>query len=367
MPSADTDEAVRQLTGACYLALRTGETKHLPLQPSVEVLERSGLAGMHANLCHRFGLPTDRVTMIRGMQLAAINQSRWNALARLLASLDSEDGIQPVLFKGGALHARWPQLRDLRAMSDYDLIVPQCQAAALRAALLRHGFSATPSGSWLSRRLSKAWMACRGSGDAYQNLDVHARVTEPPVCASLTRGILETTTSASGIRVPCIEDCICMIALHIVRSGMHRPLREYIDLLWYADELDEHGWQSLHARAARHQLLPALFLSFRQARHCLALDELAPSRAESLGVRIDWLTSSIGPVRKRLLDWLAAPDYPLHPVEWRNHPLFRRSMILGAGTSSAWRVGIAFLVYGLARVLDRFAGGERIGGDQSAR
>ena len=119
------DDAIRMLAGGCYLALRSSDATHLPLQPDADVLDRSGLAGMHANLCLQLGVATDRATLIRGMQLSAVNTSRWNALANLLASLESEDGIAPVLFKGGALHARWPQMRELRAMADYDLIVPQ--------------------------------------------------------------------------------------------------------------------------------------------------------------------------------------------------------------------------------------------------
>ena len=351
-PSDSPDDAVRRLAGGCYLALRTGNAAHLPLQPDAGVLDRSGLAGMHANLCQHLGVASDRATLIRGMQLSAVNTSRWNALASLLASLESEEGIAPVLFKGGALHARWPLMRELRAMADYDLIVPQEQANALREALARRGFTSTSPGSWLTRRLAKGWMACKGSGNAYQNLDVHARVTEPPVCISLTGDILGTDARASGIRVPGIEDCVCMIALHVVRSGMHRPLREYIDLLWYVDELGDAGWQSLRARAKRHRLLPALFLSLRQARYCLALDELAPDRAASLDARIAQIESDVGVVRRRMIDWLAPPDYPLHPVTSRDRPMFRRSLILGTGTSSAWRVAAAFMLYGASRLGD---------------
>ena len=350
------DDAIRMLAGGCYLALRSGDATHLPLQPDADVLDRSGLAGMHANLCLQLGVATDRATLIRGMQLSAVNTSRWNALASLLASLESEDGIAPVLFKGGALHARWPQMRELRAMADYDLIVPQHQAAALRDALSRRGFASTSPGSWLTRRLAKGWMACKGSGNAYQNLDVHARVTEPPVCSSLTREILGSEQRASGIRVPGIEDCVCMIALHVVRSGMHRPLREYIDLLWYVDQLDDAGWRSLRGRAARHRLTPALFLSLRQARHCLALDALAPDRAAALATRIAEVESDVDRVRRRMIDWLAPADYPLHPVASRNRPMFRRSLILGAGTSSAWRVVAAFLLYGASRLGDALTG-----------
>ena len=357
-PSDAMDDAVRRLAGGCYLALRTGDAAHLPLRPPADVLERSGLAGMHANLCQHLGVATDRATLIRGMQLSAVNTSRWNALASLLASLESDDAIAPVLFKGGALHARWPLMRELRAMADYDLIVPQHQAAALRDALARRGFTSESPGSWLTRRLAKGWMACKGSGNAYQNLDVHARVTEPPVCNSLTADMLATSARASGVRVPGIEDCVCMIALHVVRSGMHRPLREYIDLLFYVEELDEAGWQSLRSRARRHQLLPALFLSLRQARHCLGLDELAPGRAASLGARIAQLESDVGALRRRAIDWLAPPDYPLHPVASRERPIFRRSLILGAGTGSAWRVAAAFALYGASRLGDALSVGQ---------
>jgi hypothetical protein len=268
------------------------------------------------------------------------------------------EGIEPVLFKGGALHARWPRMRELRALFDHDLIAPQSDVQRLRDLLARQGFQTLPAGSRLTQRLSKGWMVWKGSGFSYQNLDIHARVTEPPVCASLTDSILATRERCDGVRVPDLEDSVCMIALHIVRSGMHRPLREYMDLLWYVDGMDQAQWQGVLLRARRHHLLPALFLSMRQAMHCLALEQLAPERAAVLAARNVALAASIGSMRMRALDWLAPPDYPLHPITGRDHPLFRRSVILGAGTGSAWRVCAAFAAYGLARLGDAVTGGK---------
>ncbi|RZI85383.1 MAG: hypothetical protein EOP38_05200 [Rubrivivax sp.] len=349
----DSDDAIRQLAGNCYLALRTRDARHLAQVPDAVTLVRSGLAGMYANLSVHLGLETDRSTLIRGMQLAAVNASRWHALSGMLAPLRRE-GFEPVLFKGGVLHARWPLLRELRAMADYDLIVHQDQAEALRVALGTRGFISSQAGSALSQRLSKGWMLCRGSGHAYENIDIHARVTEPPVCSSLTKSILASNERVDGIRVPDIEDSVCMIALHIVRSGMHRPLREYIDLLWYVDEMDDKRWQALVARARLHDLIPALFLSLRQAVFCLALDTLAPMRADVLHGRVGGLGQEIGALRMRAIDWLAPRDYPLHPIAARNRPVFRRSLILGAGTSCMWRVATAFLLYGASRLCDHF-------------
>jgi len=356
---------MRRLAGNCYLALRTQDGRYLSPAPTTEALRHSGLAGMYANLCARLDVAIDKRIAINGMQLSLANGNRWHALTHLLASLQ-EHNIEPVLFKGGVLHARWPVMRDLRTLADYDLIVPLGQLETLQAKLARDGFDHMPAASWLVRRLTKGSMVWKGDGLEHQNLDIHAHVTEPPVCSSLTRSILASNERAEGIRIPDLEDCVCMIALHIVRSGMYRPLREYIDLMWYLDGMDEAGWQALHSRAARHHLLPALFLSLRQARYCLALDTLAPDRAESLGRRIVQLGSDISALRMRALDWLAPPDYPMRPIESRNHPAFRRSFALGAGTSSAWRVCAAFLSYGAARVADRLTGGDRIGGNSSA-
>ncbi|MFA7486668.1 MAG: nucleotidyltransferase family protein [Lysobacteraceae bacterium] len=348
------DDAIRHLAGSCYLALREEDGGHLDPSPPADVLEASGLSGMHANLCVRLGVPDTRApsAIVRGMQLSATNAYRWDALTALLATL-AEKGIEPVLFKGGALHARWPELRDLRAMADYDLIIEQARLGRLRTELARLGFEAELLGSTLTQRLNKGSAVYKGAGFQHQNLDIHARVTEPPVCSSLTRSILSSTERASGVRVPDIEDCVCMIALHIVRSGMSRPLCEYIDLLWYVDGMHEAQWESVCRRARRHHLLPALFLALRQALYCLALDELAAQRARALCARLSTLEAALGPIRRRALDWLAPPDYPLHPVVSRNRPAFRRSFILGAGTSSLWRVGVAFVIYGATRIVDR--------------
>lgn len=355
-PAASEDQALRRLAGGCFLALKHGNGDLLPATCDAALLARSGLAGLYGNLCRRFGVRCSREAVVAGMQLSARNGVFWQALQELLAGLAAA-GIEPVLFKGGAVHARWPALRDLRALADYDLIVPQAEVGRVRALLEQQGFTAPDPGSRLTRRLSKGWMECKGEGLRHQNYDIHARVTEPPVCASLTRSLLASSERAEGIRIPDIPDCVAMIALHVVRSGMYRPLQEYIDLLWYTEELDEAAWALVTARANRHQLMPALFLSLRQAIHCLALDELAPERARRLGERLKALEAGIGPIRRRGLDWLAPANYPLHPVASRNHPLFRRSLILGFGTSSSWRVAAAFIGYGAARAFDWASGG----------
>lgn len=364
VPANPADEALRQFAGNCYLALQTRDRHYLTNTPEADTLRRSGLAGMYVNLCERLGVALDKSMVIHGMQLSLANENRWQGLVRLLASLHV-DGIEPVLFKGGVLHARWPDMRGLRALSDYDLIVPGAQLDALQARLAQDGYDRLPDASWLTRRLIKGSMVWKGDGLDHHNMDIHAHVTEPPVCASLTRSILATELRAEGVRIPDLEDCVCMIALHIVRSGMHRPLREYIDLLWYVDGMDEAQWRVVVERAGRHDLLPALFLSLRQAVYCLALETLDPARAEALKARIAELRRTLGPLRLRMLDWLAAPDYPLHPVESRNRPVFRRSVILSAGTSCLWRVGVAFLSYGAVRVLDHLSGRERIAGGRT--
>ncbi len=351
----ESEHAIRRLAGACYLAMRTNDGQYLRNPPSHEIFAASGLAGTYANLCRRLGIQVTHDLAIQGLRLSATNNARWQALVSLLGRLRTES-LEPIVFKGGAMHARWPEMRDIRALFDYDLIVPQADISALRASLSRQGFQSPNLGSWLTQQLDKGSMVWKGTGIQYQNLDIHARFTEAPVCTSLTRSILDTSDRAGDIRIPDIEDCICMIALHIVRSGMARPLREYIDLLWYVDDLDDAQWQSVHARARRHQLVPALFLSLRQTLFCLALEELDHTRAGRLVRKIDALKQEIGELRMRALDWLAPHDYPLHPNEARNKPLFRRSFILGTGTSSGWRVALAFLIYGTSRCIDKLTG-----------
>lgn len=348
-----THETLRRVAGACYLAMHTGSGAALAAQPapSESLLEAAELSATWANLCDRFGLPQPRSLALHGLAFAAANAARWRALNALLDALRARD-VHPVLFKGGAIHARWPELRLIRAMGDYDLIVPQAQLDTLVAHLRADGFEIIGSDSAWTHRLNKAITLRKGEGLAAQLLDIHARVTEPPVCASLTRSILASDEQAHGVRVPSMEDCVCMIALHIVRSGMARPLREYIDLLWYVDEMPDAQWLAVVERAKQHQLLPALFLSLRQAVHCLALDELAPERAAALRARIAVLERQLSRLRLRLLDWLAPADYPLHPIQKRNHPVFRRSLILGSGTSSLWRVAVAFVLYGTSRLAE---------------
>jgi hypothetical protein len=350
--SAD-EQAIRDVAGACYLALISEDPAFLLPEPSDRVLEQSGLAGIYANLCVRHGVAISRRKVIFGLQLSSVNAFRWLELRKLMSAAAS-GGIDPVLFKGGAMHARWPQMRELRALADYDLIVPLAQLEDFRSLAGRRDFTVPPNGSWLTRRLSKGAMVWKGNALSYQNLDIHAHVTEPPVCSSLTRSILRTTERIDGVRIPDTLDCVCMIALHVVRSGMYRPLQEYLDLLWYVDRMDDAEWEMLLKRARQHQLLPALFLSLRQAIFCVAIEELAPERAASLSQRVVQVATSVGRVRKWLIDWLAPEDYPLHPIESRNHPGFRRSLILGAGTSSLWRVIAAFLAYGTARLVDGF-------------
>lgn len=362
-PAHECDQdltAIRRAAGACYLALRTESSAPLAAIGEVpeELLARFALDGTFANLCVRHQLACSQGLVIRGMELAGANTLRWRALEGL-AGILHEKGFDPVLFKGGVIHARWPELRDIRALQDYDLIVPQSQLDSLLALLASEGFEILDAGSALTHRLTKAVTVRKGSGLRFQMLDIHARVTEPPVCLSLTRSILATTERASGFRVPDIPDCVCMIALHVVRSGMYRPLREYIDLLWYVDGMTQDQWAAIVARAQLHHLLPALFLSLRQALYCLALEELDPPRAHALQARIRQLETRLGRLRIHLLGWLAPPDYPLHPNQRRNRPAFRRSLILGAGTSSLWRVIATFCLYGSSRLTEKLWLGDR--------
>ena len=132
--TAFLDEATRRIAGGCYLALRTGDRRHLSIAAEAAALECSGLAGMRANLCIRHGIDVTRHDAIQGLQLSATNKFRWEATRQLLETL-AVDGIEPVLFKGGALHVRWPEMRDVRAMFDYDLIVPQDEVERLRTLL----------------------------------------------------------------------------------------------------------------------------------------------------------------------------------------------------------------------------------------
>jgi len=333
--------------------MASGDPAWLDAQPSADSMRRSGLGATWANLRARHGMQAPREAAMAGMQLSAGIARRWECLQDTVAAA-REAGFSPVLFKGGAIHARWPETRETRPLSDYDLIVPQAQVAAFRAFLARCGFRSPIVGSRLTQRLSKGWMVWRGEGASYENLDIHARVTEPPVCASLTRTILATRETRDGIRVPDPHDSACMIALHVARSGMHRPLHEYLDLLRYVDGMAEADWHRLCARARDHQLRPALFAALRQALHCLALRELDPPRAAALETRIDALGRDIGALRRRALDRVAPPDHPLHPDPAQDRPLVRRSLVLWAATESSGRVMAAFVLYGGARLLDRF-------------
>ena len=359
--SAD-DDGVRRLAGACYLAMASGDPAWLHALPSVDSMQRSGLGATWANLRARHGMQAPREAAMAGMHLSAGIARRWERLRETLASARTA-GFSPVLFKGGAIHARWPETRETRPLSDYDLIVPQAEADAFRAFLARRGFRSPPMGSRLTRWLSKGWMVWRGEGPTYENLDIHARVTEPPMCTSLTRSILGSRESRDGLRIPDAHDSACMIALHVARSGMHRPLHEYLDLLRFVDGMADADWLALQERARRHHLRPALFAALRQALHCLALRELDPARAAALEARIDALGRRIGALRRHALDRIAAPDHPLHPAPAQDRPLVRRSLVFWAGTESSGRVMAAFVLYGGARLLDRFPGASTPAGE----
>ncbi len=343
---------VFRLVGGCFLALRDGTSVQLPENVPPAVLEASGLAAMYGALCARFGLNADSECIAAGMMLRATNEKRWSGLQQILGSL-REVGINPVVFKGGALVARWPGLLATRPMDDFDLLVPQAQLRSLRRFLIGDGFREDNEHTPISHWLSKGALVWRGEGIAHQNLDIHSRVTESPACRSLTRSMLDTDQSAEGVRVPDIEDSICMIALHVVRSGMARPLKEYIDLLWYIHGMDDAQWRSTVACAKRHSLDPALYIVLRQAIHCSAMPDLDPQLALVLRDRLDKLESRLSRWRRAGIDRLAPADRPLSPNLRFKHPLLRRSVVMFVGISSPWRVTAAFFSYGLSRLADR--------------
>lgn len=238
-------------------------------------------------------------------------------------------------------------------MADLDIIVRAPELEKTLGFMRDQGYKGLIGTGRFGHRLSKGWAMVLGTGFERQNIDLHTRVTEPPVCTSLSKSILESNEMANGFRIPDVYDCISMISLHVVRSGMVRPVYEYLDLLWYVCQLDNLQWQRCLERARLHRLLPALYLSLRQAIWLtMTRDYRQHQECEQLLNRMNELERRVGRTRKRIIALMAPEHLPLKPNPKLMPPLVRRSIVMGTGIASVPRVAASFCLYGTARLLD---------------
>jgi len=345
-------EAERSLIARVFFAQVRGDVDCLLPPPNQALLRKLNLSAYWIGMLIRHERPVE--LKLKGPYIASrlISQHRWDRLEKLVGKLGALD-IRPVMFKGGALIARYPEFLGMRPMADLDIIVRGSDLAKTHGFMRSQGYKDLIGAGRFGNRLSKGWAMVLGTGFEHQNIDLHTRVTEPPVCTSLSKSILESNEMANGFRIPDIYDCISMISLHVVRSGMVRPIYEYLDLLWYVCQLDDVQWQRCLERAGFHRLVPALYLSLRQAVWLtMAQDYPQHQEYEQLQNRINELEKRVGRTRKRMIALIAPEHLPLKPNPKLMPPLVRRSIVMGTGIASVPRVAASFCLYGTARLLD---------------
>jgi hypothetical protein len=225
----------------------------------VDAVLGSGLGELVALALRRAGDPRADLLLAHQQQTLATNLARQAPLNALLQAWQ-HDGIRAVRLKGAATVARWPDLRALRRMLDVDLLVEPAAMATAEAGLRARGARRVDGlGPVSSRWVGAHTWRMPGGWD----LDLHRRLHHPPLAGTLSQEVWTRAESAAdGLLIPGDLDRVLVVALHRIRSHFRSHAAELMDVAATLAARDPAADRAtLHARAERHDLTPALHLT----------------------------------------------------------------------------------------------------------
>lgn len=240
------------------------------------------------------GLYLEAVAERRPSELAAARAALGRAAAREAAQvetfareagalLDALSDLGPVVLKGPALAAAWPEPR-LRPVGDLDLLVGAHELEEACARLLRRGFRRAPEEPGGRLRPPPTGVELLPPEGARVAVDLHVRPFRS-VGRRLDGAALRArsvTTSVLGRRVRVLEpaDALLFAYVHAAKHAVRAP-KWLLDLCALAGRADEDTWRVATRRARETGTARALWSAARLAAHlapvpAAVLDETRP-------------------------------------------------------------------------------------------
>lgn len=149
------------------------------------------------------------------------------AQAEVSADLAS---FQVAWLKGSVTASLYPQTA-CRSRRDLDLLVGD-QIHDVRLHLLSRGWkdAVTPSRAEAGPLAVRAWPMTRAYGPFGVSLDLHRHLLARPWCSLEPGPVL--AASKAGLPIP--EDTFLITLNHLIESGLHEPMKGWLDLAWLA-------------------------------------------------------------------------------------------------------------------------------------
>jgi hypothetical protein len=252
----------------------------------------------------RITLPEHVLASLRHAHRGAVARSAALRveLGRAAPLVEDACGAPPLLLKGPALADRFHPDPDLRPFADLDLLVPRGRLGAAASALLCGGWEELVEfAPGFGAEHGHDRHLRRGVGGAALDVELHWRIGDDPVCATLSHDELARVAAVlrvgtRAVLVPDVADQLLVAAVHLL-SDRERRLGWVLDVALVARAADETAWQAAFARARRRGLAWALH---RALDHADAYLQLRRPRPDGPAAPPPW-----GPLR--MVDAFEAP------------------------------------------------------------
>jgi len=252
-------------------------------------------------------------------ELDRIDRGAWATHVMTAAALGpvlaeaARDGMRVIVYKGGAIAARYYDRPWTRAMTDVDVLISRADERPLHALLARHGFTplVTPAGrAWSVKASHERTFAPPPTMAGARLVDVHTAPAQParyrfPVADMLDRAEPGTLFEAPVHFLPAADELLVMAA-NQAHDHYRFGLLRYLDA-WLLTERASVDWDGLIATARRAGVASAAWLTLTNAQRIAGaapppsvLARLRPSLARHVWLRAAFELSGWGEPRRPL-------------------------------------------------------------------
>jgi len=252
-------------------------------------------------------------------ELERIDRGAWATHVMTAAALGpvlaeaARDGLRVIVYKGGAIAARYYDRPWTRAMTDVDLLIARADERRLHALLARHGFTPliTPAGrAWTVKASHERTFAPPPAMAGARLVDVHTAPAQParyrfPVDQMIGRAEPGTLFEAP-VHFLTAADELLVMAANQAHDHYRFGLLRYLDA-WLLTERAAVDWDALLATARTAGVVSAAWLTLTNAQRIAGavpppsvLARLRPSPARHAWLRTAFELSGWGEPRRTL-------------------------------------------------------------------